>query len=115
MFVAAAFVATSAGITVRVLQDKGLLNRTESRVILSAAVVDGTLAILRPGVVTALQSGGGVNVVNLLLVLAVAIGFVAVIELVGTRIMRRSSPLLELPINPLSPLSTSMAICLGLQ
>lgn len=114
MFVAAAFVATSAGITARVLQDMGVLNRTESRVILGAAVIDDILAMLLLGVVTALQSGGSVNVVNLLLVLVQAIGFVAVIALVGTRIMRRSSPLLELPINPLSPLSISLAICLGL-
>jgi len=113
MFVAAAFVATSAGITARVLQDMGVLNRTESRVILGAAVIDDILAMLLLGLVTALQSGGGVNFVNLLLVLVQAIGFVAVIALVGTRIMRRSSSLLELPINPLSPLSISLAICLG--
>jgi Kef-type K+ transport system membrane component KefB len=35
-----AFVATSAGITARVLQDMGVLNRIESQVILGAAVID---------------------------------------------------------------------------
>jgi Kef-type K+ transport system membrane component KefB len=114
MFVAAAFVATSAGITARVLQDMGVLNRTESRVILGAAVIDDILAMLLLGVVTALQSGSGVNIVNLLLVLVQAIGFVAVIALIGTRIMRRSSPLLDVPVNPLSPLTISLALCLGL-
>jgi Kef-type K+ transport system membrane component KefB len=40
LFVAAAFVATSAGITARVLQELGVLSRVESRVILGAAVID---------------------------------------------------------------------------
>jgi len=113
-FIAAAFVATSAGITARVLQDMGVLHRTESRVILGAAVIDDILAMLLLGVVTALQGGQGVNLVSLALVLLQAIGFVALMALVGTRIMRRSSPLLEVPINPLSPLTISVAVCLGL-
>ena len=114
MFVAAAFVATSAGITARVLQEMGVLNRTESRVILGAAVIDDILAMLLLGVVTALQGGGSINIVSLLLVLVQAVGFVAVIAVFGTRLMRRSSPLLEAPINPLSPLTISLALCLGL-
>ena len=113
-FIAAAFVATSAGITARVLQDMGVLHRTESRVILGAAVIDDILAMLLLGVVTALQGGQGVNLVSLALVLLQAIGFVSLMALVGTRIMRRSSPLLEVPINPLSPLTISVAVCLGL-
>lgn len=114
MFVAAAFVATSAGITARVLSDMGVLGRTESRVILGAAVIDDILAMLLLGVVTALQRGGGVDVAGLALVLAQAIGFVVVVALVGTRIMRRRSQLLDLPISPLSPLTLSLALCLGL-
>ncbi len=114
MFVAAAFVATSAGITARVLQELGVLNRTESRVILGAAIIDDILAMLLLGVVTALQGGDGINVTNLLLVLAQAVGFIAIIAIFGTRIMRRSSKLLETPISPYSPLTISLALCLGL-
>lgn len=114
LFVAAAFVATSAGITARVLHELGVLGRTESRVILAAAVIDDILAMLLLGVVTAIQGGGSVNIGGLLLVLAQAVGFVAVIALVGTRVMRRSSELLEAPINPLSPLTLCLALCLGL-
>ena len=114
MFIAAAFVATSAGITARVLQDLGVLGRTESRVILGAAVIDDILAMLLLGVVTALQGGGGVNVVGLLLILAQAVGFVVLIALVGTRVMGRSPDMLDAPINPLSPLTLSIALCLGL-
>ena len=114
MFVAAAFVATSAGITARVLQELGVLGRTESRIILGAAVIDDILAMLLLGVVTAVQGGGSVNVASLLIVLAEAIAFVGFIALVGTRIMRRTSSVLELPISPLSPLTLSLALCLGL-
>ena len=114
LFVAAAFVATSAGITARVLRDLDVLGRIESRIILGAAVIDDILAMLLLGVVTALQGGKGVNFVGLLIVLGHAIGFIALIALVGTRFMRNSSELLERPINPLSPLTLSLALCLGL-
>lgn len=114
LFVAAAFVATSAGITARVLKDLGVLGRTESRVILGAAVIDDVLAMLLLGVVTALQGGRGVDLTHLLVVLAQAVGFIAVIALFGTRMMRRSSAALEKPINPLSSLTLCLALCLGL-
>ena len=114
MFVGAAFVATSAGITARILQDMGVLTRIESRVILGAAVIDDILAMLLLGVVTALQGGEGIHISALLMVLLQAVGFVALIALVGTRVMRQSSPLLDAPINPLSPLTISLAVCVGL-
>ncbi len=114
LFIAAAFVATSAGITARVLQDMGVLSRTVSRVILGAAVIDDILAMLLLGVVTALQGGGSVNIAGLLIVLVQAVGFVVLVALVGTRIMRRSSPLLEAPISPFSPLTICLSLCLAL-
>lgn len=114
LFIAAAFVATSAGITARVLQELGALQREESRVILGAAVIDDILAMLLLGVVTALQSGEALRWSHLFIVLAEAIAFVLVIGLVGARVMRRASPWLEAPINPLSPLTIVLALCLGL-
>jgi len=114
MFVAAAFVATSAGITARVLQELGVLTRIESRVILGAAVIDDILAMLLLGVVTSLQGGEGVNVGGLVMVLVQAIGFIGVIGWVGTAVMRRRAAWLDRPINPLSPLTITLAICLGL-
>jgi Kef-type K+ transport system membrane component KefB len=114
MFVAAAFVATSAGITARVLQELGALQREESRVILGAAVIDDILAMLLLGVVTALQSGDNLHIGHLALVLGEAIGFVIVVALVGTRVARQSSRWLEAPIDALSPLTIVLALCLGL-
>jgi len=114
LFVAAAFVATSAGITARVLQELGALQRIESRVILGAAVIDDILAMLLLGIVTSLQVGGGVHVGSLMLVLAQAVGFVLVIGWVGTHVMRKKGEWLDRPINPLSALTIALAICLGL-
>lgn len=114
MFVAAAFVATSTGITARVLQELGVLSRIESRVILGAAVIDDILAMLLLGVITSLQGDGGVDLAGLALVLVQALGFVAIIGWVGTRVMRKRGDWLDHPINPLSPLTIALAICLGL-
>ncbi len=114
LFIAAAFVATSAGITARVLQELGVLTRIESRVILGAAVIDDILAMLLLGVVTSMQGDGGVDISGLLLILAQAIGFIAVIGWVGTEVMRRRARWLDRPISPQSPLTISLAICLGL-
>jgi len=91
LFVAAAFVATSAGITARVLQELGVLQREESRVILGAAVIDDILAMLLLGIVTALQGGQSLRLDHLAIVLLEAVGFVVVVALLGTRVMRRSS------------------------
>jgi Kef-type K+ transport system membrane component KefB len=114
MFVAAAFVATSAGITAKVLQELGVLSRIESRVILGAAIIDDILAMLLLGVVTALQGDNGVDVVYLLKILAQALGFVVLVVVIGRYVMKRSSGLMDAPMDPESPLVISLAICLGL-
>ncbi|HKR75209.1 MAG TPA: cation:proton antiporter [Rhodanobacter sp.] len=114
MFVAAAFVATSAGITARVLQELGALQRTESKVILGAAVIDDILAMLLLGVVVSLQGGEGFQPGHLLVVLGEAVGFIAVIGWGGARVMRWNSGWLDKPRHAQSPLLIALALCLGL-
>ncbi|MFS6589047.1 cation:proton antiporter, partial [Staphylococcus aureus] len=114
MFMAAAFVATSAGITARVLQELGALQRIESKVILGAAVIDDILAMLLLGVVVSLQGGAGFAPGKLLLVLGEAVGFIVIIGWGGTRVMRWNSGWLEKPRHAQSPLLISLALCLGL-
>ena len=114
LFVAAAFVATSAGITASVLKELGALRRTESRVILGAAVIDDILAMLLLGVVVAIQAGGSLRVGRLLAVAGEAIGFVLVVGWFGTLMMRRGAKWLDRARNPLSPLLAVLVLCLGL-
>ncbi|WHZ18378.1 MAG: Na+/H+ antiporter [Rhodanobacteraceae bacterium] len=114
LFVAAAFVATSAGITASVLKGMGALRRTESRVILGAAVIDDILAMLLLGVVVAIQAGGSLRIGALAAVAAEAVGFVLVVGWLGTWMMRRSSRWLDHARNPMSPLLVVLALCLGL-
>lgn len=86
IFVGAAMVATSVGITAQVLAAKGLLQRRASKVILAAAVIDDVLGLI----VLALVSGlarGRVNVAELVLTAIAAAGFVVVIAKWGTTTM----------------------------
>jgi Kef-type K+ transport system membrane component KefB len=114
LFVAAAFVATSAGITAAVLKQMGALRRTESRVILGAAVIDDILAMLLLGIVVAIQAGGSLRVSRLLVVAGEAIAFVLVVGWLGTLMMRRGSKWLERMRDPMSPLLIVLILCLGL-
>ena len=62
IFVGAAMVATSVGITARVLRDLGVIASTESRIILGAAVIDDILAMIILAVVAGLAATGSVSV-----------------------------------------------------
>jgi Kef-type K+ transport system membrane component KefB len=66
------------------------------------------------GLVTALQGGESVNIAGLLLIFAQALAFIVLIVVVGTRLMRRASSILDAPVSVMSPISLSLALCLGL-
>src|SRR5437879_143719 len=57
IFVAAAMVPTSVGITAQVLASKGLLHARASRIILAAAVIDDVEGLLVLAVVSSLATG----------------------------------------------------------
>ncbi len=90
MFVGAALVATSVGITARVLQDLGMINSTEAKIILGAAVVDDILAMIVLTIVSGTASGS-LDTLNIVIVIAEAICFVAIVTLLGTRMVRYAS------------------------
>lgn len=77
IFVGAALVATSVGITAQVLATKGLLQERASRIILGAAVVDDILGLLILGVVSSLARGM-LNLLELAITAALAISFALV-------------------------------------
>jgi Kef-type K+ transport system membrane component KefB len=91
VFTGAAMVATSVGITARVLSAKGLLEERASQVILAAAVIDDVLGLI----VLALASDmakGPIKYLDVALTAALACGFTAFIVFLGTRTARRIVP-----------------------
>jgi Kef-type K+ transport system membrane component KefB len=91
IFVGAAMVATSVGITAQVLSSKGLIDALASKIILAAAVIDDVLGLLVLAVVSSLARGR-VNVLGLALTAAVAIGFTMLVATWGRRAMRTVVP-----------------------
>lgn len=79
IFIGAALCATSVGLTARVLFDLGKLNTTEARIILGAAVIDDVqgliiLAVVQ-GIISAVNSGGTMSMMSIILITAKAFIF----------------------------------------
>ena len=91
IFVGAAMVATSVGITAQVLAAKGLLQERASQIILAAAVIDDVLGLIILALVSSLAKGE-VNFLELALTATLAIGFTIIVVLWGTKTMRRVVP-----------------------
>ena len=91
LFVGAAMVATSVGITARVLSAMGLLDAPTSRIILGAAVIDDVLGLLVLAIVSGVASGP-VNYLEIGTTAVLAIGFTAFIALVGAPVITRVAP-----------------------
>ena len=120
LFLGAALVATSVGITARVLNELGVLGRREARIILGAAVIDDVLGLLVLTVVQAVGSGGGVDVRAITFIVIQALAFVGILMFFGGRIARRifsnRNPLAERYewANPHTIFGFGVAVCLGL-
>ena len=113
LFVGAAMVATSVGITARVFADLGVLREVESRTILAAAVVDDVLALL----VLALVSGATRGSVSLLGAAALTVGAVAFVGLVGAfgaRVVNAASARVDNARIQRAELAVALSVCLGL-
>ncbi|MGH9946497.1 MAG: cation:proton antiporter [Pyrinomonadaceae bacterium] len=91
MFIGAAMVATSVGITARVLGSMDLLDKQTSRIILGAAVIDDILGLIILSVVSGLGSGT-VNVAAIAQTAGLAVAFTVVVGLFGSKLMTRLAP-----------------------
>ena len=114
MFLGAALVATSVGITSAVLIELGVLERRTSRTILGAAIVDDILALLLVAVAAGVAAEGGVDIGSIAVTAAIAFAFVGFIALGGTRLLQARPALLHAPRFSESPLLPAVIICLGL-
>ena len=113
-FVAAAFIATSAGITAKILQELGVIDQKYSQVILGAAVIDDVLAMLVLSVVSAVSTGETVNFASIAIVIVQSLAFIFLMSTLGRKIAKsRGSRILDKPLSPLSPWSLSIALCIG--
>jgi Kef-type K+ transport system membrane component KefB len=87
IFIGSVLCATSVGITARVLKDLGKLSLRESRIILSAAVIDDVIGLLilavLMGAVAAKMAGGSLSVAHLLWLAAKTAAFFASAFAVG--------------------------------
>lgn len=113
-FVAAAMVATSVGITARVLRDLHVLKARTSQIILGAAVFDDILGMVLLGVVVSIATGGRVQWLHLGIVTVEAVGFAIFMIFAGPRLVRRMQPGLRRMQTHDAPLILALAICLGL-
>src|SRR5215212_4994973 len=114
IFVGAAMVATSVGITARVLRDLGVIGSTESRIILGAAVIDDILAMIILAVVAGLATTGSVSAVEVGVIAGQALLFTAFVALVGTGTVRRYGLRLGSLKMDGAPLAVSLLLMLGL-
>jgi Kef-type K+ transport system membrane component KefB len=94
MFIGAALVATSVGITARVLGSMGLLDLETSRIILGAAVIDDILGLIILSMVSSL-SGGSVNYLGLVETAGLAVLFTVFVAVVGANLMTRIAPSID--------------------
>jgi Kef-type K+ transport system membrane component KefB len=113
LFIGAAMVATSVGITARVLAREGWLHLPASRIILGAAILDDILGLLILAVVSGFARGG-VNLREIGVTTVTAVGFTALMLLYGRPLMRRTAPVLENLRTDQSLFLGSIALCLGL-
>lgn len=124
LFIATAMVATSVGITARVIKDMQLTNSKESRVIIGAAVIDDVLGMIVLAIVVGIASGGGSNILDIALVAAEGILFVLMVIFIGSILLPKARRRLESRRDPaacgeqkrrgISPLPLAIIVCLGL-
>jgi Kef-type K+ transport system membrane component KefB len=87
LFVGTALVATSVGITARVLAELKVLDRAESLIILAAAVTDDVIGLLVLAIVTSLSIG--LDVGALVVLFAETAFFIVTLLTIGRRGVRR--------------------------
>ena len=113
MFIGAAMVATSVGITARVFADLGILDSRVAKVILAAAVIDDILGLLVLAVVTGVGKGA-ISYVSMALLTLEAAGFVIFLTIIGKGLVPRLGPFFSYFKTKNAPFALALLLCLGL-
>jgi Kef-type K+ transport system membrane component KefB len=114
LFVGTAMVATSVGITARVLADLGRLHGREARIILGAAVIDDILGMIVLAIMGGLGSGTGISLSSIGLIAAQAVVFTIFVALAGRHAVQRWSMHLERLRIRNAPFVVAVLLMLGL-
>jgi Kef-type K+ transport system membrane component KefB len=114
IFVAAAMMATSVGITARVLGDLNVMQTRAARIVLGAAVFDDVLGMIVLAVVVGMVSSTGLEWAQLLVTAIEAVGFALIMMFYAPRVVKRMEPGMERMSTRDAPLIIALAICLGL-
>ncbi|MCX2728501.1 cation:proton antiporter [Thermomicrobium sp. 4228-Ro] len=115
IFMGTVLVATSVGITARVLRDVGALDSREARIILGAAVFDDIIGLLVLTVVSGIAVSGELQLTRVLWISVLALGFTAVVGGLGAFAVRRLfPPLVERLQIEYAPLVVALALMLAL-
>jgi Kef-type K+ transport system membrane component KefB len=112
IFVGAAMVATSVGITARVLGDLGVLSTYSAKIILGAAVFDDILGMVLLAIVAGMASPQGLEWIHLGVLTAEAVAFAVFMILVAPHIVRHIHPRVEKFSTHNAPLILALALCL---
>ena len=107
-------VATSVGITARVLGDLGVLSSRVAKIILGAAVFDDILGMLLLAVVDGLAQSGSVEWLRLGILALEAVLFALFMIFIGPRILSRMRPRLARLSTRNAFLIVALMVCLGL-
>ena len=113
LFIATAILATSVGISVKVLQDMGLIKHKVAYIVLGAAVLDDILALIVLAVVKGLARQQ-FNSLEFSLLVVESLAFVGFLTWWGPRVAKRTRKWVEKLNIPEGPFVLSVILCLGL-
>ncbi len=79
LFLAAAMVATSVGITAKIIKEMKLIDTKEARIIIAAAVIDDVLGMIVLAIVKGMVDSGEISIANVASITIQAVVFVLVV------------------------------------
>lgn len=113
LFVATAILATSVGISIKVLQDLGLIKHKVAYIVLGAAVLDDILALICLALVKGLARKE-FNTLEFAFLVAESLVFVGFLTFWGPKIAKKTHKWIERLNIPEGPFVFSVILCLGL-
>ncbi len=89
LFLGAAMVATSVGITAKVIKDLKVMNTKESRIIIGAAVIDDIIGMIVLAVVVGMAQSGSLDIISIGEIVLKAVIFVVAILFLCSKVVPR--------------------------